>query len=566
MKRGTQISGGAILALLVLCALLVWWQTSRAPRLSELSAAGLVQQVRQSEQWVHEIDGIRMRFEGKWTRSPEAIAASKKELRASLPAAELTPQRFEELRPEQTETLEIVFDRHRFKLVDRREGGWAREAAWDGYRAVEHLGSPDRNTYSIEPRPYRLGRLLFMGLSWLRTQPQAFTWISTEFEDVPDTERAARKAADQQWWKAEYELVGREKYRGINCWRLSRKGPDFECWLIGIKTGRLHGILTAELPDPDADLRTATAVLAKWGQSVKSQAEVEAWVTRQDAVTQQQVTEQFDRLRRTTIHPAFEHWLLDYKELAPDRWFPMTQGYRIWRGNATNAYLEVQREFKAVDVRLDPHLSPETFQIDIPEGALVFDHIHDPWLSYKENKGRTPEEWQAIIEAAREREADKAGRESALDTLVGKPAPPFPTDARWLNTEPLTWRELKGQVVVLDFFAEWCAPCRKDLPMLSKAHRKREQTGVAIVGILVPGTKPEAIKKMLDEYELDYPICVDVPPTQATESWGIFFEHYHVQRIPQAFVVDADGVVAGHGDVPEAMRTALELAAGTRSN
>ena len=439
--KNTPWKRSAVFAVLILVALLVWWQ--KPPRLSfsRPSAAALVQHARQGEEWVHQIDGLRIRFEGKWSRSPESIAVNKKEIQMKLPGAELTPERFEELRPEQTESLEIVFDRHRFTLISRREGGWGREAAWDGYRAVERFANPSRHAYSIEPRPYRLGRSLFADLSWLRTQPHDFAWISPEFEDLPAAERPDQKALREQWQQAEYELVGRESYRGLDCWRLARKGPNFECWLIGVDTGRLHAILTGELPDPEEDLRVGAAVLAKWGQSIKSEAEAEAWLARRDAATQRQVNEEFDRLHRATIRPSLEHWMLDYQELAPGRWLPMTQGYRFWGGNATNAWIQVQREFKAVEVRLESDLSAESFQIEIPEGGQVTDHTHEPWLLYKQRKDRPPEEWPAIIDAAKDREASKDHRQSAIDALVGKPAPPFPRDARWLNNEPLTWED-----------------------------------------------------------------------------------------------------------------------------
>ncbi len=87
------------------------------------AAMDLVRAVRQSEQWVHELKGARFQFEGKWKRSPEAIAFNWKELRSRLPDADLTPERFEGLRAESSERLEITFDRFRFKLMNRRQGG-----------------------------------------------------------------------------------------------------------------------------------------------------------------------------------------------------------------------------------------------------------------------------------------------------------------------------------------------------------------------------------------------------------------------------------------------------------
>ena len=90
-----------------------------------------------------------------------------------------------------------------------------------------------------------------------------------------------------------------------------------------------------------------------------------------------------------------------------------------------------------------------------------------------------------------------------------------PPGATWLNSKPLTWASLRGKVVILDFWAEWCGPCRNDYPQLSLLHDGREANGFTVVGVHPPGSAPEAVKKVMDEFHLGYPICVDVPPGRA---------------------------------------------------
>src|SRR6476659_996135 len=99
----------------------------------------------------------------------------------------------------------------------------------------------------------------------------------------------------------------------------------------------------------------------------------------------------------------------------------------------------------------------------------------------------------------------------AIKALIGKPAPDFPKGATWLNGEPLTWQALRGKVVVLDFWADWCGPCRNALPELSRLHEAREKNGLAIIGVHPPGSETESVRKVMDEYKLAYPICIDVP-------------------------------------------------------
>ena len=112
------------------------------------------------------------------------------------------------------------------------------------------------------------------------------------------------------------------------------------------------------------------------------------------------------------------------------------------------------------------------------------------------------------------------------------PAPDFTLKS--LEGSNLRLEEYRGQVVLINFWATWCGPCRQEMPILDRLHQRYEDTGFAVLGVNVEGAAGPA-QNLVDQTGVSFPVLIDEGQKVS--------EAYHLEAMPSTYVVDRDGNV-----------------------
>jgi len=128
-----------------------------------------------------------------------------------------------------------------------------------------------------------------------------------------------------------------------------------------------------------------------------------------------------------------------------------------------------------------------------------------------------------------------AGGGDGPDPMIGQAAPLFLLHD--LTGVKRSLADLEGKVVLLDFWATWCGPCRRELPTIQKLHERYALKGLAVVGINCSEGRSTAAS-FLRSNRYSMPTWLDVD--------GAVQNQYQVDGIPTLFILDAKGVIVAH--------------------
>lgn len=123
-----------------------------------------------------------------------------------------------------------------------------------------------------------------------------------------------------------------------------------------------------------------------------------------------------------------------------------------------------------------------------------------------------------------------SGQVSALE--IGKPAPDFTLKS--MSGVNLNLTEQRGKIIVINFWASWCGPCRTEMPVLQTFYDKYQDLGVSVWGVNVE-QENQAGRDFLADLNLSFPILFDETNKLSAT--------YQVEAMPTTIIIDRNGLV-----------------------
>ena len=120
----------------------------------------------------------------------------------------------------------------------------------------------------------------------------------------------------------------------------------------------------------------------------------------------------------------------------------------------------------------------------------------------------------------------------AATKLIGQPAPDFAL--RSMSNENLRLSEHLGEVVVINFWATWCGPCRQEMPLLDELYGKYRLAGLTLLSVNIDDTAERAVE-MAQTLKVSYPVLFDDRKEVSRA--------YDVGSMPMTVMIDREGVV-----------------------
>ncbi|MEW6126924.1 MAG: TlpA disulfide reductase family protein [Acidobacteriota bacterium] len=139
--------------------------------------------------------------------------------------------------------------------------------------------------------------------------------------------------------------------------------------------------------------------------------------------------------------------------------------------------------------------------------------------------------------------AEPPANNSTSNAANAKAAAPPDFDVKNLDGGSFKLSSYKGKVLVLDFWAVWCPPCREEVPQLVRIAREQKERGVEVVGLHIDDkgrTSQQGIRNFVSQFNINYTVGI------ASDDMFIAYLGEENDTIPQTLVFDRNGKVIAH--------------------
>lgn len=107
-----------------------------------------------------------------------------------------------------------------------------------------------------------------------------------------------------------------------------------------------------------------------------------------------------------------------------------------------------------------------------------------------------------------------------------------------LQGKPLSLADYRGKLVLVNFWATWCAPCRKEMPGMEALYQRFKGRGLVVLAVSVDDGSKERVKAFVEKYRLSFPVALD-PDSKVSDL-------FEVAGLPASYLIDPQGKLLGH--------------------
>ena len=106
-------------------------------------------------------------------------------------------------------------------------------------------------------------------------------------------------------------------------------------------------------------------------------------------------------------------------------------------------------------------------------------------------------------------------------------------DVELADGQRVSWSQWDGRWLVINYWAEWCAPCREEIPELNRLHRAGAEAGVVVLGVNFDGVTGAGMDRLIDLFAIEFPILLADPAARWAQA--------RPSILPTTLIVDPDG-------------------------